>query len=210
MKFKAFKRDVQGSSASRRLRRAGQVPAIVYGGGKDPAVVALEHNQIFHDLRKDDFHASILKMDLEGKTEQVLLRSVQWHAYKPLVLHVDFQRVRADEAITTRIPLNFLNAEESPAVKLHAQVISYLLVDLEISCLPADLPTSIEVDLSTLDAGETITLAAISLPEGVEYAGVSTDPDPALATALSVAGEKEEDSDEGDDSAEADEGSSED
>lgn len=188
MKFKAFARDVQGSGASRRLRRAGQVPAIVYGGNIEPVIVSLEHNQIYHDLRKDAFHASILDMDIDGKVEKVILRSVQWHAYKPQVMHVDFQRVRADQPITTRVPLNFLNGEESPAVKLNAQVITQLLVDLEITCLPGNLPASIDVDLSKLDAGETITLAAIELPEGVEYAGVSSDPDPALATALQVGG----------------------
>ncbi len=195
MKFKAFKRDVQGSSASRRLRRAGQVPAIVYGGNAEPVAIALDHNQIYHDLRKDVFHASILDMDLDGKVEKVLLRAVQWHAYKPQVLHVDFQRVRADQPITTRVPLNFINGDDSPAVKLHAQVISQLLVDLEITCLPANLPVSIDVDLANLDAGETITLSAIGLPEGVEYAGASTDPDPALATALAVGGGAEESAD---------------
>lgn len=195
MKFKAFKRDVQGSSASRRLRRAGQVPAIVYGGNAEPVAITLDHNQIYHDLRKDVFHASILDMDLDGKVEKVLLRAVQWHAYKPQVLHVDFQRVRADQPITTRVPLNFINGDDSPAVKLHAQVISQLLVDLEITCLPANLPVSIDVDLANLDAGETITLSAIELPEGVEYAGASTDPDPALATALVVGGGAEESED---------------
>lgn len=188
MKFKAFARNTHGSSASRRLRHAGQVPAIVYGGNIDPAVISLEHNQIYHDLRKDAFHASILDMDLDGKKEQVILRSVQWHPYKQQVLHVDFQRVRADQAITTRVPLNFLNGEESPAVKLHSQVISHLSVDLDITCLPADLPASIDVDLSNLEADETVTLESITLPEGVEYAGASVDPDPALATALAVGG----------------------
>lgn len=203
MKFKAFSRDVQGSSASRRLRRAGNVPAIVYGGNAQPVAVTLDHNQIYHDLRKDVFHASILDMDLNGKVEKVLLRAVQWHAYKPQVLHVDFQRVRADQPITTRVPLNFLNGDESPAVKLNSQVISQLLVDLEITCLPADLPVSIDVDLAGLEAGATITLAAVTLPAGVEYAGVSTDPDPALATALAVGGAAA--ADNGDDNAEGEE-----
>ncbi|WP_298054343.1 50S ribosomal protein L25/general stress protein Ctc [uncultured Paenalcaligenes sp.] len=202
MKFKAFSRSVQGSSASRRLRHAGQVPAIVYGGNAEPTVIALEHNQIYHDLRKDVFHASILDMDLDGKVEKVLLRAVQWHAYKPQVLHVDFQRVRADQPITTRVPLNFLNGDDSPAVKLHNQVISQLLVDLEITCLPGNLPVSIDVDLANLDAAETITLAAITLPEGVEYAGASTDPDPALATALVVGGAASDDAGEDGDVAE--------
>lgn len=198
MKFKAFSRNVHGSSASRRLRHAGQVPAIVYGGNIDPAVIALDHNQIYHDLRKDAFHASILDMDLDGKKEQVILRAVQWHAYKQQVLHVDFQRVRADQALTTRVPLNFLNGEESPAVKLHAQVISHLAVDLEITCLPGDLPASIDVDLINLEADETISLDAITLPEGVEYAGASVEENPALATALTVGGADASDEDESD------------
>lgn len=188
MKFKAFSRSVHGSSASRRLRHAGQVPAIVYGGNIDVAVIALEHNQIYHDLRKDAFHASILDMDLDGKTEKVILRAVQWHPYKQQVLHVDFQRIRADQAITTRVPLNFLNGDESPAVKLSGQVISHLSVDLDITCLPGDLPVSIDVDLANLVADQTITLAEITLPKGVEYAGAGTEADPALATALQVGG----------------------
>lgn len=202
MKFSASLRSVQGSSASRRLRRAGEVPAIVYGGNVDPVSITLDHNQIYHDLRKEVFHASILEMNLDGKTEKVLLRAVQWHAYKPQVLHVDFQRVRADQPITTRVPLNFLNGDESPAVKLHSQVISQLLVDLEITCLPANLPVSIDVDLANLDANATITLSAITLPEGVEYAGASVDPDPALATGLAVGGAAADDAAEGDDAAE--------
>ncbi|MEZ2720416.1 50S ribosomal protein L25/general stress protein Ctc [Paenalcaligenes hominis] len=206
MKFKAFARDVQGSGASRRLRRAGQVPAIVYGGNAEPVIVALDHNQIYHDLRKDVFHASILDMDIDGKSEKVILRSVQWHAYKPQVMHVDFQRVRADQAITTRVPLNFLNGDESPAVKLHSQVISQLLVDLEVTCLPGDLPASIDVELGALEPGETITLSAVTLPAGVEYAGASTDPDPALATALQVGGGAAADNgDESEDDAAAEE-----
>lgn len=188
MKFKAFSRSVHGSSASRRLRHAGRVPAIVYGGNIDVAVIELEHNQIYHDLRKDAFHASILDMDLDGKTEKVILRAVQWHPYKQQVLHVDFQRIRADQAITTRVPLNFLNGDESPAVKLSGQVISHLSVDLDITCLPGDLPVSIDVDLANLVADQTITLAEITLPKGVEYAGAGTEADPALATALQVGG----------------------
>ncbi|MCQ9617232.1 50S ribosomal protein L25/general stress protein Ctc [Paenalcaligenes niemegkensis] len=188
MKFSASTRSVQGSGASRRLRRAGQVPAIVYGGTAEPQNIALDHNQIYHDLRKDVFHASILTMELDGKPVQVLLRSVQWHPYKQQVLHVDFQRVSAKEAITTRVPLAFINGDESPAVKLHSQVISQVLVELEITCLPADLPTSIEVDLGQMEPGTTISLSSIKLPEGVEYAGTSTDADPVLAAALATGG----------------------
>ena len=201
MKFSASTRSVQGSGASRRLRRAGQVPAIVYGGTAEPTPVTLDHNQIYHDLRKDVFHASILTMELDGKPVKVLLRSVQWHPYKQQVLHVDFQRVSATEAITTRVPLAFVNGDEAPAVKLHNQVISQVLVDLEITCLPANLPTSIEVDLGQMDANATLTLASVTLPEGVEYAGASTDPDPVLAAALATGGGQAADDEEGADEA---------
>ncbi|HLS41990.1 MAG TPA: 50S ribosomal protein L25/general stress protein Ctc [Paenalcaligenes sp.] len=201
MKFSASTRSVQGSGASRRLRRAGQVPAIVYGGTAEPTPVTLDHNQIYHDLRKDVFHASILTMELDGKPVKVLLRSVQWHPYKQQVLHVDFQRVSATEAITTRVPLAFVNGDEAPAVKLHNQVISQVLVDLEITCLPANLPTSIEVDLGQMEANATLTLSAVTLPEGVEYAGASTDPDPVLAAALATGGGQAADDEEGADEA---------
>lgn len=196
MKFKAFARNEQGSGASRRLRRAGKVPAILYGGGADAQAIALDHNQIFHDLNRDEFYASILKMELDGKNVNVLLRSVQWHPYKPEVLHVDFQRVRDDVEITTRVPLNFMNGENSPAVRLHDQVISQLLNDLEITCLPAHLPAAIDVDLSELEENGTVTLEDIELPEGVSYAGASTDPNPTLVTALTARVEVEEDTDE--------------
>ena len=167
MKFIATARSVQGSSASRRLRRAGRVPAIVYGGTAAPLNIELDHNEIYHALRKEEFHASILQMQLEGaKEEQVLLRSVQWHAYKPQVLHVDFQRVDANQALRTKVPLHFVNAEISPAVKLSGAIISHVTTELEITCLPAALPQFIEVDLTNILAGASIHLADIKLPMG--------------------------------------------
>ena len=193
MQFNAVSRSEQGTSASRRLRRAGRVPAIVYGGKDAAASVELDHNEIFHSLRNEAFHASILDLSLDGKVQKVLLRSVQWHPYKPLVLHVDFQRVSATEAITTRVPLRFLNGEESPAAKMHHQVITHVLTDLEITCLPADLPSSIEVDLINLDDGGNVYLDDIELPEGVTYAG--SDTNPVLAAALVRGGADEEDED---------------
>lgn len=186
MKFTATSRSDKGTSASRRLRHAGRVPAIVYGGTDEAVSIELDHNQIYHALRKESFHASILSMDLDGKSEKVLLRAVQWHPYKQLVLHVDFQRVLASQAITTKVPLHFLNGDESPAVKLSRQVISHVQTDLEITCLPAKLPQGIEVDLSLMVAGSNVYLEDITLPKGVVYAGA--DANPVLAAALSLGG----------------------
>ncbi len=184
MKFNANPRSVQGTSASRRLRLASLIPAIVYGGKDKPVNVELDHNEIYHALRKEQFHSSILDMQLEGKSHQVLLRSVQWHPYKQIVMHVDFQRVDADKILHTKVPLHFINAEISPAVKLSAALISHVFTELEIACLPANLPQFIEVDLSKLLGGESIHLADITLPKGVSYVAHRGDANPALATAI--------------------------
>ena len=184
MQFNATPRSVQGTSASRRLRRASRVPAIVYGGKEQPVNIELDHNEIFHALRKEKFHASILDMQLEGKSQQVLLRSVQWHPFKQIVMHVDFQRVSADQALHTKVPLHFMNAELSPAVKISAAIISHVLTDLDISCLPANLPEFIEVDLSKLVGGGSIHLADITLPSGVTHVPHRGDTNPVLVTAI--------------------------
>jgi len=185
MKFNATARSVQGSSASRRLRRAGRVPAIVYGGKAAPLNIELDHNEIFHALRKEEFHASILQMHVEGnKVEPVLLRSIQWHAYKPQVLHVDFQRVEEGQALSAKVPLHFINGETSPAVKLSNAIISHVLTELEITCLPAALPQFIEVDLADLLGGASVHLADIKLPKGVTYVAHGGDANPLLASAV--------------------------
>lgn len=184
MQFNATPRSVQGTSASRRLRRASRVPAIVYGGKEQPVNIELDHNEIFHALRKEKFHASILDMQLEGKSQQVLLRSVQWHPFKQIVMHLDFQRVSANQALHTKVPLHFINAEVSPAVKISAAIISHVLTDLEISCLPANLPEFIEVDLSKLVGGGSIHLADITLPSGVTHVPHRGDTNPVLVTAI--------------------------
>ena len=184
MQFNANLRSVQGSSASRRLRHAGRVPAIVYGGKEQPINVELDHNEIFHALRKELFHSSILDMNLDGTNHQVLLRSVQWHPYKQIVMHVDFQRVDADKVLHTKVPLHFVNAEISPAVKLSAAIISHVFTELEIACLPVNLPQYIEVDLSKLLAGHSIHLADVTLPKGVTFLSHGGDTNPVLATAL--------------------------
>ncbi len=208
MKVNASARTVQGSSASRRLRRAGRVPAIVYGAGQEPVSIELDHNEIFHALRRPEFHASILDLQLEGKRESVLLRAVQWHPYKPQVLHVDFQRVAADQPIETRVPLNFINGDESPAVKLAGEVISHVLTELNISCLPKDLPTSIDVDLSELPSGGSLHLEQITLPPGVTYVPQGAEHNPVLAVALAVGSGAASNGDEGSEGA-AEDGSAE-
>jgi len=197
MQFTATSRSVQGSSASRRLRRAGRVPAIVYGGAAAPISIELDHNEIYHALRKEQFHSSILDMKLDGASHQVLLRAVQWHAYKPLVLHVDFQRVEANQMLHTKVPLHFINAEASPAVKLSSAVISHVHTELDIVCLPAALPQYIEVDLGTLLGGASVHLADITLPKGVSYNAHGGDTNPVLATALVKGGAAAADADEG-------------
>jgi large subunit ribosomal protein L25 len=189
MKFTATLRSVQGTSASRRLRNAGRVPAIVYGGTEAPLNIELDHNEIYHALRKEEFHASILDMELDGTSQKVLLRAVQWHPFKQLVLHVDFQRVDDKHFITTKVPLHFINGETSPAVKLSGALISHVLNELEISCLPANLPQFIEVDLGSMVAGEIVHLADIKLPIGVTFVAHGGDANPALAVAMSKGGE---------------------
>ncbi|MDO8177226.1 MAG: 50S ribosomal protein L25/general stress protein Ctc [Undibacterium sp.] len=167
MKVIAFTRTLQGTGASRRLRIAGQTPGIIYGGTAAPVSITLDHNALYHALKKEAFHSSILDMDVDGKVEKVLLRDFQVHAYKQLVLHADFQRVDPNKKIHVKVPLHFINADVSPAVKLSAAVISHVLVDLDVTCLPADLPEFITVDLSALEAGQSMHVSALTLPTGV-------------------------------------------
>ena len=150
MQISAQERKDVGTSASRRLRRANQVPGIVYGGEAAPIQVALDHNTLYHALRVEAFHSSILDMDIDGKKQRVLLRNVQWHPYKQQVLHVDFQRVAANQKITVKVPLHFINGENSPAVKQTKAVVNHVMTEIEVQVLPKDLPEFIEVDLAEL------------------------------------------------------------
>jgi large subunit ribosomal protein L25 len=166
----ATSRSAQGTGASRRLRKAGRVPGIVYGGS-EPVLIDLDQNELYFSLFKEAFHSSILTLNLDGKKEQVLLRDFQMHPFRQQALHVDFQRVQADKKVHMKVPLHFLNAEIAPGVKLGSGIISHVLNELEISCLPADLPEFIEVDLANLELGHSVHVSDIKLPKGVEVAG---------------------------------------
>jgi len=167
MKVVAFARELQGTGASRRLRKAGQTPGIIYGGAAAPALITVDGNAIWHALKKEAFHGAVLDLEIDGQTQQVLLRDFQMHAYKQLVLHVDFQRVDASQPIHTKVALHFVNAETSPAVKLSGAIVSHVLNELEVSCLPGQLPEFITVDLANLEAGASIHVSQLTLPEGV-------------------------------------------
>jgi large subunit ribosomal protein L25 len=163
-------RKQQGTGASRRLRLDGKVPGIVYGGSKTPVNIELEHNALFHQLRDEKFHASILTLALDGAKEQVLLRAVNMHPFKMQVQHIDFQRISATEKIHMKVPLHFVGAENSPAVKVSGGIVSHAVNELDVRCLPADLPEFIEVDLSQITIGHSIHARDLKLPKGVELA----------------------------------------
>jgi large subunit ribosomal protein L25 len=167
MKVVATTRNAQGTSASRRLRHANQVPGVIYGGKGEAVLIAVDHNPLFHSLRKEKFHASILDMELDGKSERVLLRDFQMHPYRPLVMHVDFQRVSETEKVHMRVPLHFAGQESSPAVKESGALVSHVQSEVDIACLPKDLPEFIAVDLSALRAHDTLRVRDLVLPPGV-------------------------------------------
>jgi large subunit ribosomal protein L25 len=164
----AAKRSTQGTGASRRLRRAGRVPGILYGGKDAPVNIELDHNELFQAARKEAFHASVITLKLDGQSQPVLLRAMNMHPYRLEVQHVDFQRVLADQKIHMRVPLHFMNQENSPAVKVAGAVVNHVMNDIDISCLPADLPEFIAVDLSQLTVGHSVHVKELSLPKGVE------------------------------------------
>ena len=190
MKFVAFPRTSQGTGASRRLRRADKVPGIVYGAGT-PAMVELDHNALFFALKREAFHSSVLEMELDGKTEPVLLRDHQMHPFKPIVLHVDFQRVDATTRIVKKVPLHFVNEEHSPAVKTDKCVISHVVTELEIECLASKLPEFITVDLGGLNKGESIHVQDIKLEPGIKVVRHGR-PQQTVASALAPRVEEEE------------------
>jgi large subunit ribosomal protein L25 len=183
MKFEisAAKREAQGTGASRRLRRMGRVPGIVYGGAEGPVNIELDHQALFQSLRNEKFHASILTLEVAGAKQQVLLRAVNMHPFKMQVQHVDFQRVSKDKKIHMAVPLHFVNAEKSPGVKEQGGIASHVLNELDITCFPDDLPEFIEVDLGGLSVGNSIHVKDLALPKGVE-AVLHRNENPVVAT----------------------------
>ena len=188
MKVVAFERNLQGTGASRRLRNSGKTPGIVYGAGAETQLVELDHNALWHALKKEVFHSSILELEVAGKSQQVLLRDVQYHPFRQLVLHVDFQRVDAKKKLHTKVPLHFMNQETNPAVKLSSAVISHVLNEIEIECLPSALPEFLEVDLATIEAGNSLHAKDIVLPAGVALVAHVDAENPVVASATIPAG----------------------
>lgn len=181
IEIKAEPRSVQGTGASRRLRRESKVPGVVYGANKEAQPIQLDHKELWFKLKSESFHASILDLDVSGEKSQVVLRDYQMHPFKPLILHADFLRVAADKKIHMRVPLHFVNAEISPGVKVAGGLVQHVMNELEIYSLPKDLPEFIEVDLSSLQAGHSLHLSGVKLPPGVEAVSPK-DEDPTVAT----------------------------
>lgn len=196
IEIKAVKRDVKGTGASRRLRRAGSVPGVVYGGDQAAVSIELNHKELFMEFRHEAFHASILSLVLDGKAESVLLRDYQLHPVRNTIQHIDFQRVSATEKIHVKVPFHFVNEDVAPGVKTGGGNISHIQTEADISCLAKDLPEFVEVDLGKLEAGHSIHLSEIKLPKGVEFVQLAHGDDSAVATILKPRGGDEAAADE--------------
>jgi large subunit ribosomal protein L25 len=181
MQFVAFERTKQGTGASRRLRNTGRAPGIVFGGNVAPTTIELDHNALWFALQKETFHASLLDMELNGKTEKVILRDVQYHPFKPQVLHIDFQRIDDKTRLHKKVPLHFEGAEKSPAVKDDKCVVNHVVTEIEIECLAVQLPEFISIDLSHAAKGQSIHANDIKLPAGVKIV-THGKPNPTIVT----------------------------
>jgi large subunit ribosomal protein L25 len=191
LEFNAKKRDGQGTGASRRLRRTGRVPAIIYGGEGPPQSIDIDHNELFQLLRKEAFYSSVLSANVDGAKETCLLRDVQRHPYRQVILHADFQRVDATQKLHQKVPLHFINDDIAPGVKLGGGIVQHVMTDIEVRCLASDLPAFIEGDLKDMTAGHSFHISQLALPKGVE-AALHKGEDPVVATILTVRGKDEE------------------
>ena len=189
----AEKRETKGTGASRRLRRSGKIPAVIYGGTKDVNMVMFEHAPVYHMLENEAFHTSILTVNYEGSSDQVILRDVQMHPYQQQIVHMDLQRVSATEKIHMSVPLHFIGEEIAPGVKQQGGIVSHLLNELDITCLPHQLPEFLTADVSNLHVGESVHISDLPLPEGVEITAIAHGGDDlAVATVVMTGGGAEE------------------
>ena len=166
-------RGAKGTGASRRLRRAGKIPGIIYGGGKEPAMVSFEHDPIWHMLENEASHSSILDVKTDGKGEKAILRDVHYHPFKQLILHLDLQRVSETERIHMSVPVHFVGEDVAPGVKLQGGIVSHLMTDVDITCLASNLPEYLVADVSNLNLHESVHLSDLQLPEGVEITSLA-------------------------------------
>lgn len=192
LEVSAKSRTLQGKGASRRLRSAGTVPGILYGGSAPAQSIELQHKALWFQLKSEQFHASILTMELDGQKQQVLLRDVQMHPWRQLIQHVDFQRVAEDREVTMRVPLHYVNADQAQAVKFGGAIVTHIMNEIEVACLPKYLPEFIEVDLSQITVGHSVHMSDLTLPEGVRLPGLARGDSP-LASASIPRGAAEED-----------------
>ena len=182
IEINAVLRGAKGTGASRRLRHEGKVPGVLYGGKDDVKSIELNAKDLFMQFKHEAFHASILTLNLDGKKESVLLRDYQMHPVRNNIQHIDLQRIDENKKLSVKIPFHFLNEDVAPGVKLEGGVVSHIMVDVDISCLPKDLPTYIEVDMIALSIGDSIRLSDIKVPEGVELTTLSEDNDPTVTS----------------------------
>jgi len=175
-------RELKGTGASRRLRHAGKTPGVLYGGDKEATSLEIDSKELFMQFRHEAFHASILTLNLAGKKEAVILRDFQMHPVRNNIVHIDFQRINENEKISVKVPFHFINEETAPGVKLEGGLISHIMTEIDISCLPKDLPQYIEVDMGALSIGDSIHLSEVKVPEGVELTTLSDENDPAITS----------------------------
>ena len=198
----AVKRDVKGTGASRRARRAGNVPGVVYGGNQAAVNLEMNHKELFLQFRHEAFHASILDLILDGKKESVLLRDFQMHPVRNTIQHMDFQRVSANEKVHVKIPFHFLHEDTAPGVKIGGGIVAHILTEAEVSCLPKDLPEFIEVDLAGLELGDSVHLSQITLAKGVEFVALAHGNDAAVAAIAKTRGGVSDDAEDAAETAE--------
>lgn len=179
-----------GTAASRRARRNGQVPVVVYGGGEDEQYLLVDHNKIMLQLAVESFHSALVQLHVGDDLQRAILRDVQMHPYKQQVMHLDFQRVSRKDTITMTVPLHFKGEEEAPGVKIESGIMSHSMTSVDVSCLGSDLPEYVEVDVSALNMGESVSLGEVQLPEGVEFASTVQDTDLELPVASVLAPKK--------------------